>query len=63
MSEQELAVARRLTLRYVLMAQAKLMLGRTEEIQALADRAVELGAGDPRRVSIAYTLAAEAALR
>jgi DNA-binding winged helix-turn-helix (wHTH) protein/TolB-like protein/tetratricopeptide (TPR) repeat protein len=47
---------------YVLMAQAKLMLGRTDEIQALADRAVELGAGDARRVSIAYTLAAEAAL-
>jgi tetratricopeptide (TPR) repeat protein len=47
---------------YVLMAQAKLMLGRTDEIQSLADRAVELGAGDPRRVSIAYTLAAEAAL-
>ncbi|HEX2543120.1 MAG TPA: winged helix-turn-helix domain-containing protein [Caldimonas sp.] len=47
---------------YVAIAQAKLMLGRTDEVQALADRAVELGAGDTRRVSEAYTLAAEAAL-
>ncbi|MEO5844342.1 MAG: winged helix-turn-helix domain-containing protein [Caldimonas sp.] len=47
---------------HVAMAQAKLMLGRSDEIQALADRAIELGAGDPRRVSVAYTLAAEAAL-
>ena len=47
---------------YVDVATARLLLGRAGEVQALADRAVELGAGDARRVSPAYLIAAEAAL-
>ena len=47
---------------YVDVARALLLLGRAGEVQALADRAVALGAGDGRRVSPAYLIAAEAAL-
>lgn len=47
---------------YVLIGRAKLLLGRTAEVQAHADHAIRLGAGDPRRVSAAFLLAAEAAL-
>ncbi len=47
---------------YVQAATARMLLGRADEVQALADRAVELGAGDARRVGPAYLIAAEAAL-
>ena len=47
---------------YVQVATARMLLGRADEVQALADRAVELGAGDARRVGPAYLIAAEAAL-
>ena len=47
---------------YLLVAQALLMLGRTDEVQATADRVVDLGASDARRVSGAYDVAAQAAL-
>ena len=47
---------------YVNVATARMLLGRADEVQGLADRAVELGAGDGRRVSLAYLVAAEAAL-
>lgn len=47
---------------YVLISRALLLSGRTAEVQAVADRAVELGAGEPRRVSDAHLVAAEAAL-
>jgi tetratricopeptide (TPR) repeat protein len=47
---------------YVLIGHALLLLGRAAEVQAVTERAIELGAGDPRRVSSAYQLAAEAAL-
>ena len=49
---------------HVLAARALLMLGRTEDARAEADRAVALGQGqgDSRRVSLAYSLAAEADL-
>jgi DNA-binding winged helix-turn-helix (wHTH) protein/TolB-like protein len=47
---------------HLLVGRALLMLGRTAEVQAHADRAIEVGAGDARRISGAYALAAEAAL-
>lgn len=47
---------------YVSIAIARLLLGRADEVQALVDRAVVLGAGDARRVGPAYAIAAEAAL-
>lgn len=43
-------------------AQSLLMLGRTDEVQARVERAVELSANEPRRTSNAYSLGAEAAL-
>ena len=45
-----------------LVAQAFLLLGRTAEVPAKALRAVEVGSGNPRSISAAYALAAEAAL-
>jgi DNA-binding winged helix-turn-helix (wHTH) protein/TolB-like protein len=47
---------------YVLLAQAKLLSGQAAEVQALAEKAIERGAGDPKRISNAYLVAAEAAL-
>jgi TolB-like protein len=47
---------------HVLLALTQLLLGRIDEVQARADRAVQLGAGDARRTSSAYSIAAEAAL-
>jgi len=47
---------------YIDRARALLLLGRAGEVQALADRSVELGAGEARRVTFAYLIAAEAAL-
>lgn len=47
---------------HVLLAQTLLLLGRTDEVQAHADRAVQRGAGDARRTSSAHSIAAEAAL-
>jgi tetratricopeptide (TPR) repeat protein len=47
---------------HIMIAQSLLMLGRADEVQAHADRAVELSAADPRRESHAHALAAEAAL-
>ncbi|MEO8924661.1 MAG: winged helix-turn-helix domain-containing protein [Caldimonas sp.] len=46
----------------VLLAEALLQLGRTDEVAAATERAIALGAGDARRVSRAYSDAAEAAL-
>ncbi len=47
---------------HLFIAQALLMLGRTDEVQARVERAVELAANEPRRTSNAYSLGAEAAL-
>jgi DNA-binding winged helix-turn-helix (wHTH) protein/TolB-like protein/Tfp pilus assembly protein PilF len=47
---------------HVLLAHTLLLLGRTDEVQAHADRAVQRGAGDARRTSSAYSISAEAAL-
>ena len=47
---------------YVLLARTLLQLGRTAEVQAVAERAVALGEGDSLRVSHAYAVAAEAAV-
>jgi DNA-binding winged helix-turn-helix (wHTH) protein/TolB-like protein len=47
---------------YVLLARAKLLSGRAAEVQGIALKAIERGEGDPKRVSSAYLLAAEAAL-
>jgi DNA-binding winged helix-turn-helix (wHTH) protein/TolB-like protein len=47
---------------YLSLAQAKLLTGHAQDVQALADKAIARGEGDPRRVSGAYLLAAEAAV-
>jgi DNA-binding winged-HTH domains len=47
---------------YVLLARAKLLTGHPEEVQALADQAIARGEGDPKRISAAYLVAAEAAV-
>ena len=47
---------------HVQIAQSLLLLGRLDEVQASADRAIARSAGDPRRESSAYAIAAEAAL-
>jgi len=47
---------------HVLVAQSLLLVGRLDEVQARADRAIARSAGDPRRESNAYAIAAEAAL-
>ena len=47
---------------HLFIAQALLMLGRTDEVRARVERAVELSANEPRRTSNAYSLGAEAAL-
>lgn len=43
-------------------AQALLMLGRIDEVEPYADRAIRLAARDPPKLSAAYLVAAEAAL-
>jgi len=47
---------------HVLIAQSLLLLGRLDEVQERADRAIARSTGDPRRESSAYAIAAEAAL-
>ena len=47
---------------HVLIAQSLLLLGRLDEVQARADRAIARSTSDPRRESSAYAIAAEAAL-
>jgi DNA-binding winged helix-turn-helix (wHTH) protein/TolB-like protein len=47
---------------HILVAQSLLLAGRLDEVQAHADRAIARGAGDARRESGAYAIAAEAAL-
>jgi DNA-binding winged helix-turn-helix (wHTH) protein/TolB-like protein/tetratricopeptide (TPR) repeat protein len=47
---------------HLLIAQSLLLLGRLEEVQARADRAIAMSASDPRRESSGYGIAAEAAL-
>lgn len=43
-------------------AQALVMLGRTDEVEAHSERAIRLAARDPPKLSAAYLIAAEAAL-
>lgn len=47
---------------YVLLARAKLLTGHPEEVQVNADLAIARGEGDPKRISAAYLVAAEAAV-
>ena len=47
---------------HVQIAQSLLLLGRLDEVQASAERAIARSASDPRRESSAYVIAAEAAL-
>jgi predicted Zn-dependent protease len=47
---------------YVLLARAKLLTGHPEEVQILAEQAIARGEGDPKRISAAYLVAAEAAV-
>ena len=47
---------------YVLLARAKLLTGHPEDVQILAEQAIARGEGDPKRVSAAYLVAAEAAV-
>jgi len=47
---------------YMMVARSLMMLGRTDEVRPKLERAIELGAGDARKTSGAYAIAAEAAL-
>ena len=47
---------------YLLLARAKLLTGHADDVESLANMALKRGDGDPRRVSSAYLIAAEAAL-
>ena len=47
---------------YLQLSLAKLLTGHAQEVQGLADKVIARGEGDPRHVSDAYLLAAEAAL-
>ena len=47
---------------YMLLSRSLMMLGRTDEVRPKLERAIELGVGDGRKTSGAYSLAAEAAL-
>ncbi|MDB5819012.1 MAG: transcriptional regulator CadC [Rhizobacter sp.] len=47
---------------YLLLATARLLTGQAAQVRALADKAIERGDGDPRRISAALLVAARAAL-
>lgn len=60
--ERSIAIVPSYPFAYVLLGQAKLLSGRAFEVEALAQKAIQRSAEDPKRTSAAYLVAAEAAL-